>query len=98
MLNLDQHDLVIVTDIFKSILNDKTEVYVFGSRAKNTARKYSDLDLLIKANEPIDYLLLSQLEEAFSESDLPYKTDIIDWSAVNEDFRQHITPQLIKIL
>jgi predicted nucleotidyltransferase len=98
MLDLDQNELVIVTNIFKSILNNKPEIYVFGSRAKNTARKYSDLDLLIKANEPINYLLLSQLEEAFSESDLPYKTDIIDWYTVNEDFKQHITPQLIQIL
>lgn len=98
MLDLKQHELLIVTDIFKSILSDKFEVYVFGSRAKGTARKYSDLDLLIKADKPINYLSLSELEEAFSESDLPYRTDVIDWYAINEDFKKHITPQLIKIV
>ena len=98
MLDLNQHELLIVTDIFKAILNDPAEVYVFGSRAKDTARKYSDLDLLIKADQAINYLSLSQLEEAFSESDLPYRTDIIDWHTVNEDFKKHITPQLIRIV
>jgi type I restriction enzyme S subunit len=33
---------------------------------------------------------IAALSEAFSESDLPYKVDIVDWHAVDERFRRII--------
>ena len=98
MLDLQENDIKIVISIFKANFENNIEVYAFGSRTKQTARKYFDLDLLIKAKKPTDDLLLCQLEEEFSESELAYKTDIIDWHTINNDFKQHITPQLIRIL
>jgi len=98
MLDLQPVDLAIVNAIFTSQLSAGTEVYAFGSRTKNSARKFSDLDILIKPVQPLSYLHLSSIEEDFSESDLPFRTDIVDWHRIDDDFKALITPQLVRIL
>ncbi|MFA5703261.1 MAG: nucleotidyltransferase domain-containing protein [Advenella sp.] len=65
-------------------------VWAFGSRAKWTAKKHSDLDLCIKTDKPLDFKTLALLEEAFAESDLPWKVDIVDWATTSESFREVI--------
>jgi hypothetical protein len=42
------------------------------------ARKFSDLDLTIITNKPLDTQIYIDLKNAFSESDLPFKVEIID--------------------
>lgn len=37
------------------------------------------------------------LAEAFEETDLPFRVDIIDWSTIKEDFKKLIQPSLIDI-
>lgn len=98
MLDLNNDQLAEVQSIINENLKTDSEIYVFGSRSKNTARKYSDLDLLIKSSHAIDYGSMALLEEAFSESNLPFKTDLVDWNRISEEFQKHIEPQLIRIL
>lgn len=66
------------------------DVYAFGSRVTGKARKASDLDLAVMTDKPLDTLRRADLREAFSESDLSFKVDIVDWSAIKEDFRKHV--------
>jgi type I restriction enzyme S subunit len=67
------------------------EVWAFGSRAmaKDASRvkKFSDLDLAVLGEQPILLSTLAALAEAFTESDLPYKVDIVDWATTSERFR-----------
>jgi predicted nucleotidyltransferase len=70
-------------------------VWIFGSRALGTAKKASDLDLAIVGENPLDPLTLANLNNAFSESDLPYKVDVIDFSTVSDGFRTIIQNQHI---
>ncbi len=53
------------------------EVWAFGSRVTGGARSYSDLDLAV-------------LTEAFAESNLPWRVDIVDWATTGESFRRII--------
>jgi type I restriction enzyme S subunit len=66
------------------------EVWAFGSRARRTAKKYSDLDLCVVADEALGLDLQAQLAEDFAESDLPWKVDLVDWANTSEAFRQII--------
>ena len=66
------------------------EVWAFGSRAKWTAKPYSDLDLAIIADTPISPAESTALADDFSESDLPWKVDVVDWAVTTETFRQII--------
>ena len=65
-------------------------VWAFGSRAKWTAKEYSDLDLAIITESPLPLATSAALAEDFSESDLPWKVDIVDWAETSEKFRQII--------
>ena len=66
------------------------EVWAFGSRAAGTARAYSDLDLALAGEEPLDTGRRAALHEAFVESDLPWKVDLVDWASVGDRFRQAV--------
>jgi type I restriction enzyme S subunit len=66
------------------------EVWAFGSRAKWTAKEFSDLDLAVISDKPLSLSVSASLSEAFSESDLPYKVDVVDWATTSESFRRMI--------
>ena len=66
------------------------EVRAFGSRATWAAKDYSDLDLAILGKGPLDWTTLGRLKEAFEESDLPMRVDVLDWHAISEGFREVI--------
>lgn len=66
------------------------EVRAFGSRVQGTARRFSDLDLTIMGAEPLGIARLGELRQAFSESDLPMKVDVVDWATTSAVFQQEI--------
>ncbi len=63
---------------------------MFGSRIKGTAKHYSDLDLVLLTEAPLTIRQQRELEEAFSDSDLPFKVDLIDWVSCCDNFKQII--------
>ena len=85
-LDLDEAELALVKTILARHVSDAC-VWVFGSRATGKAKKYSDLDLCIKASDPLGLDVMSALAEDFSESDLPWKVDLVDWHSISEAFR-----------
>ena len=66
------------------------EVRAYGSRATWTAKDYSDLDLAVVGGESLDRITLGRLKEAFEESDLPMRVDVLDWHSISESFRHEI--------
>ena len=77
-------------DTVKAILHAHLpgrEVWAFGSRARRCAKPYSDLDLVIMGDEPLSLDALAVLNEAFAESDLPWKVDVVDWTRMSDAFR-----------
>ena len=66
-----------------------TTAWVYGSRAKWTSRPQSDLDLVVFAT-PEQNGRVSDLREAFEESNLPFRVDLFVWDAVPKQFRKHI--------
>lgn len=66
------------------------EVRAFGSRYKWTAKDYSDLDLVIVGESKHTLEEISALREAFQESDLPFRVDVLDWHAISPEFQQVI--------
>jgi type I restriction enzyme S subunit len=65
-------------------------VWAFGSRAKWTAKPFSDLDLAIITDHVLEWRVSAALADDFSESDLPFKVDLVDWAATSEAFRKII--------
>lgn len=80
-------------DIVRGVLRQRVPhntVWAFGSRATWTAKPFSDLDLAILTDQPLDLAVSAALAEDFSESDLPFKVDVVDWATTSESFRRII--------
>jgi len=86
-IDLRPDHLEIVQSILASHLPAGVSARVFGSRAKWTAKPYSDLDLALKGAEKIPSWLVADLAEEFSKSDLPFKVDVLDWHDVAPSFQ-----------
>ena len=63
------------------------EVRAFGSRITGKTKAHSDLDIAVIANNKIQRRVKTLLREAFEESDLPFRVDLIDYNAVSDEFR-----------
>lgn len=63
------------------------EVRVFGSRVDGTAKRFSDLDLTVAGECGPGEAALERLREAFEESDLPIRVDVVDWRAAGPVIR-----------
>lgn len=89
-MHIDAADLEKVLGILRAHVPE-CEVWAFGSRVHGrNLKRFSDLDLVTITEMPLDPLRLADLKEAFTESDLPFKVDVLDWSITNERFRRII--------
>lgn len=94
MIDLSPRQLATV----KSILAEhvpECEVRAYGSRATWTARDYSDVDLAVVGKGPLDREVIADLKEAFQDSDLPMRVDVLDWYSVSEEFREAIKAEMV---
>ena len=86
-IDISAENWQIVSDILNRIVPGR-EVWAFGSRANWTAKEFSDLDIAIVSDEPLSMALMADVREAFQESSLPFKIDIVDWAAITPSFRE----------
>jgi predicted nucleotidyltransferase len=73
------------------------EVWAFGSRVRNRSRRFSDLDLAIISRQPLELAKMAALRDDFSQSDLPWKVDVIDWANTGDEFRTQVEQQRVII-
>jgi predicted nucleotidyltransferase len=86
MIDIEPKHLKIITHILGKC---PYQFYLFGSRAKGTAKRFSDVDLFYLKDIPIH--MIHELEEEFEESDLPYKVDIINYHTCDTTFKKHLS-------
>jgi len=87
----------ILRAILRTHLPQSATVWVFGSRATGRAGRFSDLDLAIDAGRPLSVDETASLREAFTESDLPFRVDLLDWQSVDAGFRQAIAADRVAL-
>lgn len=85
-VRIDAAELAVVKGILAGLLPAGVRVSVFGSRAGGTPKRFSDLDLVLEGTEPLPLMVLAHLAEAFDESLLPWKVDLVDRKAVSDTF------------
>ena len=96
MIEINQQQLFLcsgelnqVLTILKQFVPEK-DVWAFGSRVTGNAKEYSDLDLAVISTEPMTFSQMADLKDAFSESTLVFKVDIVDWAVTSDAFRKII--------
>ncbi|MEA1937538.1 MAG: nucleotidyltransferase domain-containing protein [Pseudomonadota bacterium] len=96
MIEITPEETKIIKDILTCHVPD-AKVWAFGSRVTCGARTCSDLDILVKAADRLDFVLLAEIKEAFMESDLPFRIDIVDWHLASESFKTAIADNCVEL-
>jgi type I restriction enzyme S subunit len=91
LICVSDYEHKIIANIIKKHAHD-CDVLAFGSRYKWTVKDYSDLDLafVLPNGEKMGLKRIGQLEDAFMESELPYRVDVVDYNGVSDEFRSII--------
>lgn len=96
VIDIDPRDLDDVVRILREQAPG-VEVWAFGSRAKHTAKPYSDLDLALITSQPLSLERMAAITDAFATSDLPIRVDVVDWAATSDAFRQIIAQNKVVV-
>jgi predicted nucleotidyltransferase len=92
MIDVASAHLELVRQILARYAPD-CEIRIFGSRVNAAARPFSDLDIALVGRRKIDRRKMNRLREAFEESKLPFRVDVLDWNAISSEFRAVIDKQ-----
>lgn len=95
-IQLTEEELDLIKKTLRSTLVG-AKFYLFGSRAKGTAKLYSDADIVIVSDQIVPLEVLSALNERLSESDLVFKVDLVDWQRISPEFRNKIKSEWVEI-
>jgi len=94
-LSLAEKDMEIVHQLLQGIIPGRT-VWAFGSRAKQThVKRFSDLDLAVEGK--LTWPERAELAEAFDESPLPIKVDVVELGLVDAEFRERIEKDFVVV-
>lgn len=95
-ISLNQQDWCEVLRILKMYVPEYT-VWAFGSRVTGAAKPYSDLDIAILSDKPLSLDCLATIKDAFDQSDLPIRVDVVDWAATSASFQEIIKKNYVVI-
>ena len=86
LIDAEPRCLEMVRTILSRYVPNKV-VWAYGSRVKWTASERSDLDIVVFG--AIDEEL-SELKEAFDDSEIPFIVQILSWESIPDDFKENI--------
>ncbi len=66
------------------------QVWAFGSRVIGKAKPLSDLDLGLAGTKALTLAKQADLTEAFDESDLPFRVDVVDLLTADPAFAERV--------
>jgi len=76
--------------IFKHLNPKDYKVFLFGSRAQDTAGKWSDYDIGVKHKQgkKLSETVKEALKKELESSDIPYIIEIVDFATVSDKFKK----------
>lgn len=96
-IDLPETHQQLVLEIIRRRLPDAT-IWVYGSRAKGGARRYSDLDLMLdNRGKGIPGSVMGNLDEDFDESDLPIIVELRDMAETDARFLERVRKDFLQL-
>ena len=89
---------IIVEDILRKHAPRPCRIWGFGSRTRDAARPFSDLDLAIDVGRALTLAETGNLAWAFEESDLPWRVDLLDLAVCSDPFRREVESHAVPLL
>jgi len=95
-IDLKKRYLEEILEIIQKFIPD-CQVSIFGSRVTGRSGKFSDIDLVVKGKDELGLTTMVKIKDAFTESNLPFKVDVLDWLAISSEFRRQINQECVVI-
>jgi predicted nucleotidyltransferase len=73
----------------------RATVWAFGSRVAWSHRPASDLDLAVHCDKETARKALPKLSDVFTDSDLPFKVQLLDFDRLPENMRENIKKKYV---
>ena len=70
---------------------------IFGSRARGTAQRFSDVDLGFIGSQPLPWKVKTALWEALDDSNIPYVVDIVDLQSASPELRELAEKEMVQL-
>jgi len=68
----------------------EASIYLFGSRARGSYQKHSDIDVALEEKNRIDFMTVGELNSLFEASNIIYKIQVVDINAISKKMRENI--------
>lgn len=85
-LSVDQYNYILKT-VVRPLEQRGAQVWCFGSRARGDFKPFSDLDIMIEIEDVDISNEISEIAEHLSNSNFPYKVEIILLSQFAESYK-----------
>ncbi len=86
-----------VINIVQSYIGDISfQLYLFGSRAHNTANRHSDIDLAISCQQ-LDDRTFHKIRQSIRNIRTLYSIDLIHLQRIDPEFRQNVLEESAKV-
>ena len=95
-LHLKAEDWEELMAIVHALLRDR-DVWAFGSRVTGRPKRFSDLDLALEGAEALSLTDLAELAEAFTNSGLPFRVDLVDLRTADPAFGARIRREGLRL-
>lgn len=95
---IDDQSLAILTGVIKKHLDtSQYKAFLFGSRTQDVHRKYADIDIGVLGAKNVPVSTLLNMKEDLHNSDIPYLTDVVDFSRVSQEFREKALSHILAL-
>lgn len=92
---IDSNTIKILKSVLNKHLQPNCQAFIYGSRTQAKHRKYSDLDVGILGSSKIPSSTLINIQDDLSNSNIPYLTQVVDFSTVTDRFKSQALANII---
>lgn len=86
-------------NLIEPLKQKKARVFIFGSRANGTFKKFSDIDLFYipAENNPITDSFTYQLLSSIEDSNFPFKIDLMNYDHIAVSYKPSVDRDKIEL-
>jgi predicted nucleotidyltransferase len=97
-LSKDEFDFL-YEKLIRPLKDRGATVFIFGSRAKGTHKKFSDIDILFSnaSDKTIPSNELYEIVSFFEDSNFPYKIDLVNDTELASSYRASVDREKIEL-
>ena len=95
----ERHKRTIIDIVRRVAGRERLKVFIFGSEARGEGRFGSDIDvgLLRIDGHPLSPGMLTEIKEAFDDSSLVERVDVVDFARASARFRSTAAQQVVEL-